>query len=353
MKRLFSPLAVMMSLFLIVPVHGQAPDLPESHTFYEEIAYMMEKGVVRGYEDGTVRPNQPVTRAQAAVMIARLKGLDTAQQPTAFRDVPKSHFASGAIAASAKAGYLTGYRDKTFKPDAMLSRAHMAVILARVFRLNLGFQNGFKDLPPNTPVYDAVNKILAANITSGYPDNTFRPNGKVTRGQFAAFMARGLEPKFKNKARIPHSYMKDKTKTYTYRMEDGTPAVHKYANVPDKGSLVYGFMWTVQFDGETGEYMELENYSFFGFGWPYSEYDIALAYPVKLGKKFPTYNAGEEQVNTITAVNKTVATRYKTFTNATEVTTRDGVRYYLVEGFSTVKTVDAAGKPVFELISVK
>lgn len=353
MKKLFAPIAIVLSLFLLVPVQAAPPDLPSSHTFYEEMNYLIDKGVIEGEADGSVKPDRPVTRAEAAIMIARLKGLSGTQQATRFSDVPKTHFASGFIAEAVKAGYLTGYTDGTYKPDAPIIRGDMAIVLARVFNLGLGFQNGFKDVSANMKAYDSINLIIAANITAGYPDNTYRPKARVTRGQFAAFIARGLEPKFKNDAAIPGSYMKDKTKTYTYRMADGASAVHRFVDVPDRGNLAYGFMWTVEYGGETGEYAELENYRFIAFGWPYSEYDIALPYPVVAGKKFDTFNGDESQVNTITAVNKTVATRYKTFTNATEVTTYDGTRYYMVPGQSMVKTINASGKVVFELISVK
>ena len=353
MKKLFAPIAIILSLFLLVPAQGAAPDLPTSHTFFEEISYMIDKGVIQGEADGSIKPDRPVTRAEAAVMIARLKGLSGTQQATRFSDVPKEHFASGFIAEAVKAGFLTGYPDNTYKPDAPIIRGDMAIVLARVFNLGLGFQNGFKDVSPNMKAYESVNLIIAANITAGYPDNTYRPLVNVTRGQFAAFLARGLEPKFKNDAAIPGSYMKDKTKTYTYLLGDGGTAVHRFVDVPDVGDLAYGFMWTAQVGSEVGEYAELENYHFFAFGWPYSEYNITLVYPVKAGKKFDTYNGDERQTNTITAVNKTVATRYKTFTNATEVTTQDGTRYYMVPGQSTVKTINAAGKVVFELISVK
>lgn len=353
MKKLFSPIAIVLSLFFLVPAQAAAPDLPQSHSFFEEISYLMDKGVVKGYEDGRVQPERHVTRAEAAIMIGRLKGLNGTPQATGFSDVPKGHSASGFIAEAVKAGFLIGYPDNTYKPDTPIIRGDMAIILKRVFDLGLSFQNGFKDVSPNMKAYEPINYIIAANITAGYPDNTFRPLANVTRGQFSAFLARGLEPKFKNAAAIPNSYMKDKTKTYTYRIDGSETAVHRFVDVPDKDGLAYGFMWTVQIGSEVQEYAELENYQFIAFGWPYSEYDIALAYPVKAGKKFDTYNGSERLTNTITAINKTIATRYKTFNNATEVLTPDGTRYYMVPGHSTVKTVNAAGKVVFELISIR
>ncbi|SDI35307.1 S-layer homology domain-containing protein [Planococcus glaciei] len=353
MKKLMSPLVLVMSLLLVLPVAGAAPDMPESHQFYEEIDYLMEKGVIRGYPDGTVRPDAVVTRAEAAVMIGRLKGFDGTQKATPFRDVPASHFASGFIAEAAKAGYIRGDGNGLYRPNSPINRGEMAVVVERVFNLGLGFNHSFKDVPQNAYYSEAISKLLAANITIGYSDNTFRPRQEVTRGQFSAFLARGLEPEFKNDARIARSYQKDKTKTYTYQMSDGTTAVHRFADVPDRGGLAYGFMWTVQVDGDTYEYLEFENYQMFAFGYPYSEYDLALVYPVRVGKTFNTGLGDETITNTITGVNKTVRTPYRTFTNATEVTTESGLKYYMVEGFSTVKSINAQGRVESQLVKVE
>lgn len=353
MKKLWSVTAIVLSLFLVLPVAGAASDLPESHPFYDEINYMIEREVIEGYPDGTVRPDAEVTRAEAAVMIGRLKGLDGMKKATRFRDVPAAHFASGYIAEAAEAGYILGYPNGTFHPDDPIIRGDMALIVERVFRLAVTFNHSFKDVPQSAYYSEAISKILAANIAIGYSDNTFRPRLEVTRGQFSAFLARGLEPAFKNDAVIPHSYQKDKTKTYTYQMSDGTTAVHRFVNVPDQGELAYGFMWTAQIGQDVYEYLELENYELFAFGYPYSEYNVALVYPVRVGKTFDTGLGDESIIHTITGVNQTVETEYKTFTNATEVTVESGLKYYMVEGFATVKSIDAQGRVEMELVDVE
>lgn len=353
MKKWMGVWVLLLSLVLVLPVAAAAPDLDEGHLFYEELTYLMEEGVVTGYPDGTVRPDAEVSRAEAAVMIGRLKGLDGSLKATPFRDVPAGHYASGFIAEAAEAGYFQGYEDGTFRPNAPIIRGDMALIMERVFDLAFTFNNSFTDVPENAYYAQAISKVLAANIAIGYPDHTFRPRQEVTRGQFAAFLARALEPKFKNDAVIDHSYQKDKTKTYTYQQSDGTTAVHRFAEVPDRGGLAYGFMWTIDVDGDVYEYLELENHQLFAFGYPYSEYDVTLVYPVRLGRTFNTGLGDETILHTITGVNKTVTTPYKTFTNATEVTVEDGLKYYMVEGFSTVKSINVQGVVESELIRVE
>lgn len=352
-KKLMGVLVVLLSLFLVLPVAAAAPDLSENHPFYEEITYLMEKGVITGYPDGTIRPDREVTRAEAAVMIGRLKDLDGTKRATPFRDVPAGHYASGYIAEAAEAGYVKGYGDGTFRPNAPIIRGDMALIVERVFGLVFTFNQSFTDVPQDAYYTEAISKILAANITIGYPDNTFRPKQAVTRGQFSAFLARALEPEFKNDAVIARSYQKDKTKAYTYNMSDGTTAVHRFENVPDRNGLTYGFMWTVEVEGESYEYFEFESHQLFAFGYPYSEYDVALVYPVRLGKTFNVGLGDETVIRTITGVNKTIKTPYKTFTNATEVTTQDGFKYYMAEGFSTIKSINPQGVVESELTRVE
>ncbi|MGK7376309.1 S-layer homology domain-containing protein [Planococcus sp. 1R117A] len=353
MKKLMTPIAIVLALFLLVSSVQAAPDLPKNHRYYEEIQYLMKKGIINEESDGKVRPNAAITRAEVAVMIGRLKGLDGKKRDTKFKDVKKSHYASGYIAAVDKAGYLKGYKDGTYRPNQTINRGDAALIISRVFDLAFTFNNEFKDVRPDTALSEAIAKVLAANITIGYPDNTFRPKAKVTRGEFAAFIARGLEPKFKNDAVIKNSYQKDKTKTYAYARPDGSTEVHRFVNVPKRDGLTFGFMWTVKVGNDVYEYMEFENYKLFAFAYPYSEYDLALAYPVKVGQKFNTGLGDETLINTITGVNKTVKTRYKTFTNATEVTTKTGFKYYMAPGFATIKSIDEKGRVVFELTSVK
>ncbi|WP_422123872.1 S-layer homology domain-containing protein [Planococcus sp. X10-3] len=354
MKKLLSVFIVLLSLLLVLSAAADIPDeLPENHQFYEEMTYLIEKGVLQKDRDGELHPDKLITRAEAAVMVGRLKGLDDTKKATRFFDVPRKHYASGFIAETVKAGYFKGYKGNSFRPNAPITRGDAAVIMEQVFDLTHTFNQPFKDVRENAYYAGAISKILAANIAIGYPDNTFRPRQKMTLGEFSAFLARALEPEFKNDAVIARSYQKDKTKTYSYSMSDGTTAIHRFEDVPDRGELRYGFMWTVEVDGDSYEYFEFESYEFFAFGYPYSEYIPALVYPVQLGKTFNTGLGDETFIHTITGVNKTIETPYRTFTNAVEVTTQEGFKYYMVEGFAVVKSINPQGVIENELVSVE
>ncbi|MGO1057759.1 S-layer homology domain-containing protein [Planococcus sp. FY231025] len=354
-KKLIGALVLLLSMVLMVPSVFAASDLPKDHRFYEEITYLMDKGIVSGYLNGTVQPDQLVTRAEAAIMIARLKGFSGAPQETKFTDVPKDHPASGYIAEAVKAGLLSGYPGDVYKPEAPIIRGDMAMIVKRLFDLGLMTNWEFKDVSSNMKAYDAVQTMLLANITIGYPDETFRPNMKVTRGQFSAFLARGMEPKFKNDATIPNSYLRDKTKVYVLESA-GEQVTHTYKMHTIDPSLPEEFMWVLE-NNVTGKIIanvESETYDSYSVGFPYSESFTDLAYPVETGKEFVYKYLGlyDKEMRTITGVNKTVATKYKTFTNATEVTDAKGTKHYYVEGHGKVKSVQPSGA-VFELVDIR
>ena len=111
-------------------------DLDSDFIFYEEIKFLAGVGVIAGYSDGTFRPNEKVTRAQAAMMIGRALNLDGTKRSAAFSDVSDSHQASGYIASAAEAGIIKGYQNGTFRPDETVTRGQMAIFLSRVFQLN-------------------------------------------------------------------------------------------------------------------------------------------------------------------------------------------------------------------------
>lgn len=359
MKKLTMLMVLIVTLGLAIPVQG-ASDLPETHQFYDEITYLLDRGVLRGYPDGTLRPDRGVTRAEAAIMIGRLKEFDDTPRDTGFSDVPFSHKASGYIAAAKEAQLIEGYPDGTFRPEHTITRAEMAFILSRLFVVPFRADASFTDLSPDMEVYEPVQKILAANITIGYPDRTFRPNVNVTRGQFSAFLARGLEPKFKNDATIEQSYLRDKTKTYVYDTEYGVER-HVYNYVPARNGLEMGYIWSIYREDESllTDSVEFETHGHYTFGLPYSESYTELEYPVEIGQAWYTdtmYAAPRE----ITDIDATVETPYQTFTNAVEVTVaanpefmEEGHIYYMVEGFGEVKSVKLDGTVTKELTAVE
>ncbi|OAH53846.1 hypothetical protein AWH48_11275 [Domibacillus aminovorans] len=168
-------------------------DVPDSYRFYEEIDYLSDAEIITGFPDGSFKPDQAVTRAQAAILIGKTFELDGKKRKTSFSDVNSSNTASGYIESAVDEGIISGFPDGTFRPGQTVSRGQLAILLTRGFELSDSASVTFKDVSPSSAAYPYIGKIIAAGITAGYPDNTYRPDTAVTRGQFAAFMSRAID----------------------------------------------------------------------------------------------------------------------------------------------------------------
>ncbi|WP_071392768.1 leucine-rich repeat domain-containing protein [Bacillus tuaregi] len=201
MKKLMCLILFVFVLGLLAPNTGQAAggfkDVSPNYTFYHEVIYLSSEEMISGFPDGTFKPNDTVTRAQAAIMIGRALDLNGNQRDTTFRDVPSNVTGSGYIAAAVEEGIISGFPDGTYKPYQPVTRAQMALFLNRAFPLTTGQENGFSDVSSNMAAYQSILNVSANGIASGYHDGTYRPDLAVTRGQFSAFMARTLEPSFR------------------------------------------------------------------------------------------------------------------------------------------------------------
>lgn len=172
-------------------------DVHDSYQFYHEILYLVDEEIISGFADKTFRAEQTVTRAQAAIMIGKALGLNGLARNTTFPDVNSSVTGSGYIASAVQKGIISGFPDGTFRPYTPVTRGQMAIFLDNAFSFDEGQTKGFLDVSATMKAYQAIQDVSANYIAAGYPDGTYRPDQYVTRGQFAAFMARALEPSFR------------------------------------------------------------------------------------------------------------------------------------------------------------
>lgn len=228
MKKILSSILVfVLILAFSLPIKSDAAqvfsDVPTSHTNYDDINYLLNKDVVE--KSSKFGVSEIVTREEVAVMVAKAVGLDGKQRSTKFKDVPQSSKNSGYIQSAAEAGIINGYDDGTFKPNAKVTRGHMAAFIARAFDLPTGSKT-FKDVPVGHTAYDAVKKLAVAGITTGYNDGTFKPQENLSRAHIAAFVARAMRYSEGNKVATPESPAKEQDKE----------AVKDPIKEPEKGS---------------------------------------------------------------------------------------------------------------------
>jgi hypothetical protein len=139
-----------------------------------------------GYPDGTVRPNANISRAEVATIFFRLLNNDvrTANWSSAnsFSDVNGSMWCNNAISTLAGMGILKGYSDGTFRPNAPITRAEYAAIASRFDALTGGTAS-FSDVASDHWAYDSIVNAAAKGWVNGYPDGTFKPDKYITRAE--------------------------------------------------------------------------------------------------------------------------------------------------------------------------
>lgn len=188
MKRI---LTVIFTVILIVTFsqHASASDIDNHWAKSPFLDYLIQENIMDA-ENGNYYPDREITRAEFASFIARsldLKETSTKQ----FSDVPPSYTYAADISKAEKAGIIKGYPDNTFKPNAKISRQHMAVMLnAALNYMEMPSKSAtLKYTDTNQILKDyvnAVNNATAYGLFSGSPVNGkvyFFPNNNSTRAQ--------------------------------------------------------------------------------------------------------------------------------------------------------------------------
>lgn len=160
---------------------------PEEKKAQEKPSTATITGYINGYPDGTFRPGKSMTRAEAASILAKLQRLPlTDSSKPAFSDADGWY--NAVINAVVKAGYMKGYPDGSFKPDKPITRAEFATMLSHFMSAKTA-SNPFTDTSGNW-AKEAIDKAYAQGIIKGYEDNTFRPAADVSRAEAVAMVNR-------------------------------------------------------------------------------------------------------------------------------------------------------------------
>ena len=143
---------------------------------------------ISGYPDGSVHPNANITRGEVSMIFYRLLADNVRAANSGSRapygDVASNAWYADAVATLSRMGILKGYEDGTFKPDAAVTRAEFATIASRFDKLATGTKT-FKDVPASHWAYAAISSAAEKGWVSGYEDGTFRPDRAITRAEVA------------------------------------------------------------------------------------------------------------------------------------------------------------------------
>ena len=174
-----------------------------THWSKSDVELMASKHVVKGMTDTTFSPEAPVTRAQYAAMLLRGLALEESKPSTeTFLDVSKDAWYFGAVETASKAGIVKGYDDGTFKPNAKVTREEMATMLVRALKLaKVNTAVASSDVDASLAKFSDKGKISSwaaeaaayaakSGILTGRTVTTFVPGGTGTRAEAAVMMKR-------------------------------------------------------------------------------------------------------------------------------------------------------------------
>lgn len=171
------------------PVHNDII----GHWAEASIKEMVQKGVISGYPDGTFQPDRNITRAEFVKIL--IKAFDLQPQAGKVFIDTQNHWAKDYIMTANGRGIVQGISESYFEPDTPITREQMAIMIVSAADLS-GSQNNLMFTDKNQISAWALNKVAIAaelKILLGYPDNTFRPQGKTTRAEAVTAILKALK----------------------------------------------------------------------------------------------------------------------------------------------------------------
>jgi len=158
---------------------------------------MVQKSMITGFPDGTFKPDEGLTRAQYAAILAKAFNRSLIREATNFRDVAATFWAKDAIAKANRMGFLSGFPDGTFRPNDKLTRVQALVALINGLGLvggnlnNLGYYRDRAQIPSYAT--DEIATATEKQIVVNYPNLTqLNPMREITRAEVAAIVYQAL-----------------------------------------------------------------------------------------------------------------------------------------------------------------
>lgn len=191
--------AVIIAGFVVrFPVSAYAfSDVSSSDWYATYVSNLAAIGIIDGSRL-TFDPSSYLTRAMAAKIVVKApsiagSNLITPVEPS-FADVGKSSWAYSYIETAKSRGVILGYSDNTFAPDRRITRAEFATMIMRAFHLEQHVEGAphFSDVGTSDWFYDAVETAYFWSIVDGYDTGFFDPNGLVNRAEMSKMIVRAM-----------------------------------------------------------------------------------------------------------------------------------------------------------------
>ena len=198
-KKLFtSVLASAVAIpAVVISVSAETPfkDITSTSPYAEAVSFLNAENIITGYEDQTFRPLETISRQHAISIINKVVDLQPIREGKTFADIPATHPYYEAIQKAYRAGIIDGDQHNNFHPNESITRAQVAKILAIAFDLKTNKQLPLKDVPSTHWSNEYIQALAGNGITTAKENGLYQPNEKLSRGQFALFLYRLLHMK--------------------------------------------------------------------------------------------------------------------------------------------------------------
>jgi len=195
-RKISLMMVLMMVLTLMIPnfALGATNDY-SNHWAEESIQEWFDNGQLSGYEDGSFKPDQTITRAEFMTMVNKAFEF-TAKNDIRFKDVEASDWYYQEVQKAVAEGYIIGYEDNTARPGNKISRQEAALIISRIKELTESPSSAktFNDYSTIASwSVGGVGAVAKEKIMIGYEDDTFRPDRFISRAEALVTIDRSLE----------------------------------------------------------------------------------------------------------------------------------------------------------------
>jgi hypothetical protein len=185
-KKRTAIVVIACMIMTLVPgmVFGSEASDISGHWAEEKIQSWINQDLIKGYEDGTFKPDNNITRAEFMTLVnGAFQYTDKAD--IGFSDVAEDAWYAEAVQKAKAAGYISGYPDNTMRPDNPISREEAAAIIKGITQVegNPEGKTSFTDQSSLSWSKDAVVAVSETEIMNGYPDGSFKPQNLIKRAE--------------------------------------------------------------------------------------------------------------------------------------------------------------------------
>ena len=211
------------SMAMSVTAFGAPTDI-QGHWAQNTINQWVYKGDISGYPDGTFRPNNRITRAEFVVLVNNAMGYSKSGYAY-FSDVPSRYWGRNAIQTGVAAGYISGDGNGIFRPNDPVTRQEAAAMISRILGLKQNDSRAYRytdSYAISNWAKGVVGAVSEAGIMAGYPDGSFGPNRVLTRAEAVLALDKTVNYKPSDKEEEKEEEKKEDMLLTQSKLEDTT-----------------------------------------------------------------------------------------------------------------------------------